>query len=137
MPKSNRSPVLLGLAMGVVGAAVGTVLAMLGVPRGISMTVGVGMVVGSMASLKRGDGPNPRVMCEGRALFPLSTAPQSSDLFAPECSMKRISSNSLILVGAALTMVAGTVKEGVWRLVALGMVLVIGIVLGIRARKDF
>ncbi|HYG07601.1 MAG TPA: hypothetical protein VD865_14495 [Stenotrophomonas sp.] len=51
--------------------------------------------------------------------------------------MTRISSNSLILVGAALTMVAGTVKEGVWRLVALAMVLVIGIVLGIRARKDF
>jgi len=59
MPKSNRSAVLLGLGMGVVGAGVGTVLVMLGVPRGISMTVGVGMVVGSMASLKRGDGSSP------------------------------------------------------------------------------
>lgn len=51
--------------------------------------------------------------------------------------MKRISSNSLVMAGAMMAMLAGTAGEGVLRLVALGILLAIGIVLGIRARKDF
>ena len=46
-----KRAVLLGLSMGVVGALFATALSLLGCPKGIAISAGVGLVIASMGML--------------------------------------------------------------------------------------
>jgi len=46
-----KRAVLLGLSMGVVGAILAAVLSLLGWPKGIAISAGIGVVIASMGTL--------------------------------------------------------------------------------------
>jgi hypothetical protein len=46
-----KRALLLGLSMGVVGAVLAAVLSLLGCPKGIAISAGIGVVIASMGTL--------------------------------------------------------------------------------------